>query len=73
MSGPGILVKGSELDKESVKAAKELVEAIFKSGFTNHMEQETVQVALEKAFSAVSVASITIQNCHVQGDKVVNQ
>jgi hypothetical protein len=53
--------------KEAVDTYGNKVVDIFKKGFENHMDQATIQVALQTMSSALSVNNTVVSNCTLAG------
>lgn len=61
----GIIVAGGNVDREGVEAVAGAIGSIFESARENHMEQETVQEALN-VFGRLA----TVQNVSVSGNTI---
>lgn len=57
---------GSKITKEGMDSLAETIATIFKSGFENHMDQETIQKALELIVGAVKIGHVSISNCTLE-------
>jgi len=58
--------------KGAVMGVATAIEMVFKSGFDNRMEQETVKKALETLGQIARIENVTVTNSVFKGDKTVN-
>lgn len=63
---------GNTVTTESCKSLKEIIDIIFTRGFENHMDQDTIRAALDMIGKVTEIKQITITNCHIKGDTVIN-
>lgn len=62
---------GAVVDKTTTDNIAHLIETIFKSGHDNRMDQSTIKLALSTLTQITEVKHITLSNCSITGDKVV--
>lgn len=67
-----LLIGNSNLNKESAGVIADCVERIFKSGFENHMEQSTIQSALETLGRLGEVKNVTVSGSSFHGDQNID-
>jgi len=51
---------GNEISKETIEATSEAIRAIIESGYSSHMDQETVRHALSVLGKVGSIDNVTI-------------
>lgn len=67
----GINIQGASPERDTIKAVSEAVMAIFKAGHDTHMEQDTIQTALN-TLSKVSDVSASVNSSSIDGGKTIN-
>lgn len=63
---------GNKVDKETSENLKDIITAIFKVGHENHIDQETMQEAINMIGKVAEVKQVTISNSVFNGDKTVH-
>ena len=63
---------GGEVNKGVVGEFTKAIEAIFKSGQLNGMEQSTICKALDVLITGAVVRNSTVQNCVIDGGKTIH-
>lgn len=58
--------------KEAVLSVAEAITNIFKSGFENRVEQETLRSAIKALGKIAKVENVTVTNSVFKGDKTIN-
>ena len=71
MKEAGIKIGNSEI-KMPLAEITEAIKGIFKSGYENRMEQETVRTALTIFGQMAKIDNVTVERCVIHGDKTVN-
>jgi len=57
----------TKVDGEGVKLIEEAITTIFREGFANHIEQETIRKALDTLSKASSIGDVHVRNCNISG------
>lgn len=60
---------GGDLMKEAAEPLAWAIDRIFESGFRNHMEQGTIQAALNVLLRCSRIDNVTISNCNITTEK----
>lgn len=63
---------GNDIQPGTLREVSEAIERIFKSGFENRMEQETIKSALSALSSISKVENINVSNSVFKGDRTIH-
>lgn len=56
----------------TIKEVTTAIKEIFRSGFVNRIEQNTIQEALRALSQISKIENVTVQNSTFKGDKTIN-
>lgn len=63
---------GNKVDKTTTDNLTDIVKTIFEVGYACHMDQDTIQEALNMVSTVTEVKQVTLSGCNIIGDKVIN-